>query len=60
MKYIRAKWTRYGDHVAKAKGKHNSNFFGGPLQFELSEFHCTQFNLHWFTLTATPHARGLF
>ena len=24
MEYTRAKWTCYGDHVAKAKGEHNS------------------------------------
>jgi len=24
MEYTRAKWTHYGDHVAKAKGEHNS------------------------------------
>jgi len=24
MEYARAKWTRYGGHMAKAKGEHNS------------------------------------
>jgi len=23
MEYTRAKWTRYGGHMAKAKGEHN-------------------------------------
>ena len=48
MEYSRAKWTHYGGHMAKAKGEHNSllklfitqTLFGGPLQFELSKFHC--------------------
>jgi len=48
MEYTRVKWTRYGDHMAKAKGENNLQLklfitqtsFGGPLQFELSKFHC--------------------
>ena len=24
MEYTRAKWTRFGGHMAKAKGEHNS------------------------------------
>jgi len=24
MEYTRAKWTRYGGHMIKAKGEHNS------------------------------------
>ena len=25
MEYTRAKWTRYGGHMARAEGEHNSN-----------------------------------
>jgi len=50
MEYTRAKSTRYSGHIARAKGEHNSSLklfitqtlFGGPMQFELSKFHCTQ------------------
>jgi len=49
MEHTRAKWNRYGGHTANAKGEHNSKpklfitqtFFRGPLQFELSKFHCS-------------------
>jgi len=34
MEHTRMKWIRYGGHMG------NSNLFGGPLQFELSKFHC--------------------
>jgi len=45
MEYTRAKWTRYGGHIVKAKRESitqtfHSNLFGGPLQLELSKFHC--------------------
>jgi len=49
MEYTRARWTHYGGHMTKAKGEHNSKLklsitqtlFGGPLQLELFQFHCT-------------------
>ena len=48
MEYTRAKWTRYGGQMVKAKGEHNSELnlfitqtvFDGSLQFKLSKFHC--------------------
>jgi len=48
------------DHMTRAKGEHNSQlqifitqtFFGGPLQFELSRFHCT---LNLFALRQHPN-----
>ena len=44
MEHTRAKWARYGGHMANAKGEYNliiiQTFFGCPLQLELSKFHC--------------------
>jgi len=61
MEYTRAKLTHYGGYMAKAKGDHNSlfiffitqTFFGGPLQFKLSKFHCRWIN-RWESMFVCP------
>ena len=43
MEHTRLKWTRRVDTrlMQRESVTYNSTFFAGPLQFELSKFHCS-------------------